>query len=225
MKKIFIVCVAMLSLAVTTACKSGTPNELNTPDPPRAGYTFEDVEITAAEFDSAAMCAGQWQYIRSDREPIAEDTAIVRDYFAKYGLEFFPEAMDECGFYQFELHSAIEICAGDYCETRFLDDTTNLVGFDVVLGTEAVGCVYLQWGSGDMLNEPEYVYIYPMNLDAKEEGKPFIGKPYIYETTPEWCPTCDRQFWGEGNWFYVEGFNRDNEKVYHKVRPVTIYRE
>ena len=219
MKKILMLCAAMLSLAATTACK----NERNTLEPPKAGYTFEDVEITAAEFDSAAMCAGQWQYIRSDREPIAEDTAIVREYFAKYGLEFFPEAMDECGFYQFELHSAIEICVGDYCEMRFLDDTTNLVGFDVVLGTEAVGCVDLQLGSGDMLNESEYIYIYPINLVAAEEGKPYICKPYIYETTPEWCPIGDRQFWGEGNWFYVEGFNRDNEKVYHKVRPVTIY--
>jgi len=223
MKKILMLCVAMTFLAAMTACKSGTGR--NNPEPSEVGYTFEDVEITAAEFDSAASCAMQWQYIRSDREPMVEDTAIVREWYAKHGLEFLPEAMEECGFYQFELYNTIEICAGDCCETRFLDDTTNLVGFDMELGTEAAGCVLLEWGCGDMLGVPEYIYIYPMNLVAAEDGRPFIGKPYIYETTPKWCPTGDRQFWGEGNWFYVEGFNRDDEKVYHKVRSMTIYSE
>ena len=119
------------------------------------------------------------------------------------------------------LRQCIEICAGDYCETRFLDDTTNIVGYNIVLGSEAVGSFVLAYESGDMMEEPAYIYIYPMNLVAIEEGNPYIGKPYIYETTPKWCPTGDRQFWGGGNWFYVEGFNRNKERVYHKVRPIS----
>ena len=226
----------MVALATMTACKCGTANEQNIPESfaamtarksgtaneqnPRGGYTFEDVEITADEFHSAALCADQWQCVRSEREPLAEDTVIAREWFVKHGLEFTPELMDECGFYAFEGDNVIAICAGDYCVTRFLDDTTNMVGYDMVLGIEAAGCFLLAWGCGDMLEEPEYIYIYPMDLVAIEEGKPYIGKPYIYETTPKWCPTGNRQFWGEDNWFYVEGFNRNNEKVYHKVRPI-----
>lgn len=214
-------CAVIFALAAMNACKSGTANEQNTPESPNARNTFEDVEITTDEFNSAALCADQWQYIRSKREPLTEDTAIVREWFAKYGLTFTPELMDECDFYTFEGDDVIEICAGDYCVTRFLDDTTNMVGYNMTLGTEAAGCFLLAWGCGDMLEVPEYIYIYPIDLVAKEDGKPYIGKPYIHETTPKWYPTGDRQFWSIDNWFYVEGFNRNSEKVYHKVRPIS----
>ena len=220
MKNAILTLAVLCGIGLMVGCKCDTANEQNTPESSKGGDTFEDVEITADEFDSAALCADQWQCVRSEREPLAEDTVIAREWFVKHGLEFTPELMDECGFYAFEGDNVIAICAGDYCVTRFLDDTTNMVGYDMVLGIEAAGCFLLAWG-GDMLEEPEYIYIYPMDLVAIEEGKPYIGKPYIYETTPKWCPTGNRQFWGEDNWFYVEGFNRNNEKVYHKVRPIS----
>lgn len=221
MKKIFLILAVLCGIGLVAGCKSDIANEQNTPESSKGRDTFEDVEITADEFDSAGLYADQWQYIRTERELTVEDTVIVREWFTKHGLEFAPELMDECGFFAFEGDRCIEICAGDYCETRFLDDTTIIVGYNIVLGSEAVGSFVLAYECGDMMEEPAYIYIYPMNLVAIEEGKPYIGKPYIYETTPKWCPTGDRQFWGGGNWFYVEGFNRNKERVYHKVRPIS----
>ena len=220
MKNLVILCVAMIALAAMTACKNNRANEQADPEPPMTVYTFEDVEITAAEFDSAALFADQWQYIRSEREPMAEDTVIAREWCSRFGWEFSPEVMDECYFYALEGSPLIELCGGDYCETRFLDDTTNMVGANRVLADHAIGGVVLAWGCGDMFNVPEYVYIYPIDRNAKMAGKPYIGNPYIYETTPKWVPTGDHFFWGADSWFYVEGFNIDDETVYHKVRPI-----
>ena len=222
MKKTIMPCVTLLILIATTACMSGTANAQNNHAQSKAGYTFEDVEITAVEFDSASLGADQWQYIRSKREPTAEDTVIIREWFAKHGLEFAPEKMDEYGFYAFEGNPFIEIWVGDYCETRFLDDITSIVGCNMKLATEAAGSVVLAWGVGDMFEEPEYIYIYPFDITAAKIGKSYFGKPYIYETTPKWCPAAEHQFWGADNWFYVEGYNRDNEKVYHKVRAKAL---
>lgn len=226
MRELMIMCMALIATAVT-ACTGTSPSpgtqesRLHNAPSPIAAYTFEDVEITAAEFDSAALFADQWQYIRSEREPMAEDTVIAREWCSRFGWEFSPEVMDECCyFYAFEGAPLLEMCGGDYCETRFLDDTTNMVGANMKLAVHAIGGVVLAWGCGDMFDNPEYVYIYPIDHNAEVAGKPYIGKPYIYETTPKWVPTGDHFFWGADSWFYVEGFNQDDETVYHKVRPI-----
>lgn len=172
---------------------------------------FEDVEITAAEFDSAKFFADQYNYIRSEREPNATDTAYFLEWLKKTNQESLFD-MDECSCCTFEGTDFIEMGLGDYCCTRFHDDTTIMPLCNMRLTADGfIAGISIEWGGlGD---EPTYIYFYPCDL----MGKP--GHPLIYQTTPKWAPTGRKEFWNSG-WFFVEGYDRMADKyVYHKVRP------
>lgn len=220
MKKAFLLGAMVCALGMMTACKSGTTSETDVDTmqqgkvaPIQGECPFNDIEITHAEFDSAAMMTENYHHIRSEREPNLTDTIIFREYLKKSGL---PEScfdMDECGCYTFEGTDFTEFGLGDNCCTRFHDDTVTMPMCNMILTADGyIGGISLEWGgTGD---EPAYIYIYPCDL----RGHP--GQPYIYQTTPKWAPSGRKEFWGADGWFFVEGYDRQADKyVYHKVRP------
>lgn len=220
MKKIVLIITLLSVVGLLSACKSGTGNETVTDStlPVEVAAIqdecpFEDVEITAAEFDSALHFSDQHHYIRSEREPNATDTAYFREWLKKENQPASLFDMDECCCCTFEGTDFIEMGLGDYCCTRFHDDTTIMPLCNMSLSADGyIAGISIEWGGlGD---EPAYIYFYPCDL----RGHP--GRPLIYQTTPKWAPSGRKECWGLHGWFYVEGYDRTADKyVYHKVRP------
>ena len=130
LKKIVLISLLLCVIGLMSAGKSGTVRDTvadSTQSVEVAAIqdecSFEDVEITAAEFDSALHFSDQQHYIRSEREPNATDTAYFLEWLKSVDQ---PESlfdMDECFCYTFEGTDFVEMGLGDYCCTRFHGDT------------------------------------------------------------------------------------------------------
>ena len=220
MKKIVLISLLLCVIGLMSACKSGTVRDTvadSTLSVEVAAIqdecSFEDVEITAAEFDSALHFSDQHHYIRSEREPNATDTAYFLEWLKSVDQ---PESlfdMDECFCYTFEGTDFVEMGLGDYCCTRFHGDTTIMPLCNMSLSACGyIAGISIEWGG--LSDEPAYIYFYPCDL----RGRP--GHPLIYQTTPRWAPSGRKECWGLDGWFFVEGYDRIADKyVYHKVRP------
>ena len=177
---------------------------------------MKDVEVSEEEFKKA-MLSDQYNQIRSDRAPDAADTVALHAWARR---EFLPVEFvnEESGYVRYEGgYECLEIAVGDYCCTLLKHDTTAMQSCDMSLSADIphyFGGVNMEWGAGDS-EVPAYIYIYPLLADGKH-----VGEPYIYQTTPAWAPTgrYGYAFWGEGGWFYVEGYIPHTDRtVYHKV--------
>lgn len=181
--------------------------------------TLIDIEISEAEFSDALMRADQENWIRSDRPLDADDTAAVIAWLQKcnyYSPDILNIVLEECGGVFYEGLETIEIAVGDYCVTRLKHDTVDMKDCSMSVSTAGnlFGGINMEWGAGDA-DLPAYVYVYPMLPDFEH-----VGQPYIYQTTPAWEPSGrpHRDFWGPHGWFYVEGYDRNQDKyVYHRL--------
>ena len=177
--------------------------------------SMKDIEVSRQEFEDAYMRSGQENMIRGDRQPDAEDTATLRAWAKRDGTSLDP-LEEEPGYISFEYTSdCIELAIGDYCCTLLKGDTVAMQTCGMVLSADCpryFGGVNMDWGEGE-LQEPAYIYIYQLSSDHQH-----VVRSYIYQTTPAWEPTQKRCFWGAGRWFYVEGYDRKNNRVvYHKL--------
>ena len=176
---------------------------------------MQDVEVSEAEFSDALMRAGQYNIIRADRDPDADDTVAVLAWAKRDGTSFNPFDEDP-SYIQFEgFYECIEVAIGDYCCTFIKGDTMDMQSCDMKVSADwprYFGGINMEWGAGNA-EVPAFIYIYPVLSDHKH-----VGRPYIYQTTPEWQPTGRYHFWAAGDWFYVEGYERMNDRiVYHKI--------
>lgn len=178
------------------------------------GIVWEDVRISKATFEAASLVKEKYQMIRSERTPDAKDSSIVRDWAKAIGLGF-EYCMEECGFYHFEGADIIELGMGDYCCTRTRSDTTRIEACWLSLSTDNLLAGYftdvIYWDpvEGAVGN----VYFYPFDYTSDK-----LGKPFVYKTPPRWWPSGD-SFWGADGWFFIEGWDKERNTEYHKVRP------
>lgn len=181
------------------------------------GIVWEDVMISEVEFQAAALDRNQWQMIRSERTPDKKDSSIVREWAKEIGEKDVDYCMKECGYYNFEGNgSIIELAMGDYCCTRTHNDTTRIPACWMSLSTDNLLAGYftdvIYWDAP--FEEAEgIVYIYPYDYTSDK-----FGKPYIYKTPPRWYP-CGESFWGADGWFFIQGWDKDRNNEYHRVRP------
>jgi hypothetical protein len=112
-------------------------------------------------------------------------------------------------------YECLEIAIGDFCCTRLKGDTVDMQACMMALSADVprfFAGVNMEWGAGET-EVPAYIYFYLLLPDDEH-----VGKPYIYQTTPAWYPTGRHYFWAADGWFYIEGYDRKNEKnVYHKL--------
>lgn len=229
MRKTFLFIIVMCVLGMMTACKNGDNSKSNedtactdtsfvgqTVEVIQNGMVWEDVRISQAEFEAASLAREQYQMIRSERTPDANDSAIVCEWAKEIGINF-EDCMEECGYYDFEYKgSFIELAMGDYCCTRTQNDTTLIPACWMSLSTNNLLAGYftdvIYWDAP--FEEAEgIVYIYPYDYTSDK-----FGKPYIYKTPPRWWP-CGDSFWGADGWFFIQGWDRERHDEYHKVRP------
>lgn len=176
---------------------------------------FDDLQISYAEFDSAMVQLSNYEYIISEREPNATDTAIFLEWIRNNSAFITIENINECSYYTFEGYDFIQLGVGDFCCTRLHDDTTYMSPCNIHLNTDNFigGTTYNE--SYSDTEEPAYIYIYNLDYITMK-----VGKPYIYKTTPKWSPCYKYEFWGKDGWFYIEGYDYETKQyVYHKVRP------
>ena len=178
---------------------------------------MEDVEVTEEEFFKVMKSAEpQENMIHEERTPDATDTAILNQWAQNLLMSF--DMVSEDVAYQWYAPGLeyLEIAIGDYCCTRLKGDTVDMEACMMVLSASSphyFAGVNMEWGAGDV-EVPGYIYIYPLLPDNRH-----VGKPYIYQTTPEWLPQGRHYFWASDGWFYIEGYDRKNGcPVYHKVR-------
>ena len=204
----------LCAVAMITACGATNGNNKNLVLQNKT--IFEDVIITADEFNFALLHLSDYNYTRLERKPLANDTSIVREWWENQGQEFQSNYMEECGYYSFDSICFVEICVGDYCCTRFHGDTTLVPSFDISLSYNGfLGNIVTEWNVDDV---PAYIYVYPFDFENKR-----LGSPFIYETTPNWIPSGNYSFWAENGWFYVEAYDsKVNKTEYHKVRVRNI---
>lgn len=191
---------------------------------------MQDIEVTEAEFfDVLQRSEQQENMIHGDRSPDAADTAILRRWARDVFLD--PDfIMEESGYVWYEPgYECLEIAIGDFCCTRLKGDTVDMQACMMALSAAVprfFAGVNMEWGTGET-EVPAYIYFYPLlpalPLNQGEypnggRGSEHVGKPYIYQTTPAWYPTGRHYFWAADGWFYIEGYDRKNEKnVYHKL--------
>ena len=65
----------------------------------------------------------------------------------------------------------------------------------------------------DCMEERGFVYFSPYDCTTDK-----LGKPYVYKTPPRWWPVGD-SFWGADGWFFIQGWDKERNTEYHKVRP------
>ena len=236
MKKAYLLGAMVCALGMMTACKNGNnskPDEDTTcitdtvhhvdtafveqmVEVTQNGIVWEDVRISQAEFEAAALAKNHYQKTRSERTPDANDSAIVREWAKEIGIDF-EDCMEECGYYDFEYNGfIIELAVGDYCCTRTHNDTTRIPACWMSLSTDNLLAGYftdvIYWDAP--FEEAEgIVYIYPYDYTSDK-----FGKPYIYKTPPRWYP-CGESFWGADGWFFIQGWDKDRNNEYHRVRP------
>lgn len=245
MKKLFLLGTMVCTLGMITAFNSRTVNKakedttcidnsirpfMAIPDsasvehknvPTSIETVWEDVKISKAEFESAALVKEQYQNIRSDRKPDKIDSSIVSEWAKEIGdgdLKYF---MEECGFYQFEgWGEIVELSLGDYCCTHAHNDTdtTCIPACWMSLSTDHLLAGYftdvIYW---DAPFEDAEGYVYFSHYDYTFDK---LGKPYVYKTAPQWYPIGD-SFWGADGWFFLEGWDKERNVEYHKIRPKT----
>lgn len=177
-----------------------------------------DIEISEAEFFAELERAGQENMIRADRDLDAGDTAAVMAWWRKHdnSPDILSIALEDCEGMFYEGLETLEIVVGDYCVTRLKHDTVDMAACSMSLSAAGhlFGGINMEWGAGDA-GLPSYIYIYPLLPDYEH-----VGQPYIYQTTPAWEPSGrpHRDFWGPHGWFYVEGYDRKQDKyVYHRL--------
>ena len=182
------------------------------------GIVWEDVRISEATFEAASLVKEQYQMIRSERTPDKKDSSIVREWAKEIGFSF-EECMEECGFYHFEGSEIIEMGMGDYCFTRTRNDTTHIEACGLSLSTDHLLAGYYT----DVMHwDPPFesavgnVYIYPYDYTS---GK--LGKPFVFKTPPRWWP-IGNSFWGADGWFFIQGWVKERNIEYHKIRPKTV---
>lgn len=176
---------------------------------------IQDVEVSELEFKDALMRADQENIIRSNRGPDAADTATLKAW-AKWSGTSLDLLEEEPGYIMFEgFCDCIEIAIGDYCCTLVKGDTVQMESCGMALSADwprYFGGVNMEYGAGEA-EVPSYVYIYPLLPDFEH-----VGKPYIYQTTPQWTAEGRYAFWAADGWFYVEGYDRKKaHTVYHKL--------
>lgn len=182
------------------------------------GIVWEDVRISEATFKAASLVKEQYQMIRSERTPDKKDSSIVREWAKEIGFSF-EECMEECGFYHFEGSEIIEMGMGDYCFTSTRNDTTRIEACGLSLSTDHLLAGYYT----DVMHwDPPFesavgnVYIYPYDYTS---GK--LGKPFVFKTPPRWWP-IGNSFWGADGWFFIQGWVKERNIEYHKIRPKTV---
>lgn len=193
--------------------------------PIKQNCQMEDIEVSEEEFFKVMKYSVQQEnMIRSNRDPDAADTALLRSWGGKnYTFDLLAEESDyvwyEPGY------ECIEIVLGDFCCTRLKGDTVDMQACEMALSADVpryFAGVNMEWGAGDA-EVPAYIYIYPLlpSISQNHEGERMpehIGKPYIYQTTPAWYPIGRHYFWAADGWFYIEGVDRNNSRtVYHKL--------
>lgn len=182
------------------------------------GIVWEDVRISEATFEAASLVKEQYQMIRSERTPDKKDSSIVREWAKEIGFSF-EECMEECGFYHFEDSEIIEMGMGDYCFTRTRNDTTHIEACGLSLSTDHLLAGYytdvIYWDppfEGAVGN----VFIYPYDYTSDK-----LGKPFVFKTPPRWWP-IGNSFWGADGWFFIQGWDKERNIEYHKIRPKTV---
>lgn len=236
MKKLFLLGAMVCAFGMMTACKSGNnfESEEDTTcstdtihltdtdfvkqavEVTQNGIVWEDVRISEATFDAASRVKEQYQRIRSERTPDKKDSAIVRKWAKEIGFDY-EDCMEECGFYDFEgCGHIVELAAGDYCCTHTHNDTTRIETCWMSLSTDNLLASYftdvIYWDA-PFEGAEGIVYIYPYDCTSDK-----LGKPYVYKTPPRWWP-CGDSFWGADGWFFIQGWDREGNTEYHKVRP------
>ena len=237
MKKIFLLGAMECALGMMTACKSANNTEVEkgttcstdtihladtafveqTVEVTQNGIVWEDVRISQAEFEAAALVKTHYQKTRSDRTPDKKDSAIVRNWTKEIGEADVDYCMKECGFYDFEgCGHIVELAAGDYCCTRTQNDTTRIETCWLSLSTDNLLASYytdvIYWDA-PFEDAEGIVYIYPYDCTTDK-----LGKPFVYKTPPRWWP-CGDSFWGADGWFFIQGWDKERNTEYHKVRP------
>lgn len=175
---------------------------------PPQGHSLIDIEVSEEEFFKALERANEENCTRTDRLPDDADTTI-------HTLTISKIAVDDTGFTWYDADIlCLEMAAGDYCVTRLIGDTLDMHSCAMSLSVRGYlfGGINMQWGSGDP-DMPAYIVVYPLLPDDRH-----VGKPYTYQTTPEWTPSGCHAFWGPYGWFYVEGYDSKNDRyVYHRL--------
>jgi len=179
------------------------------------GIEWEDVRISEAEFEAASLVMNHYQKTRSDRTPDKQDSSIVRKWAKEIGEAALDYCMKECGFYDFEgCGHLIELALGDYCCQRTQNDTTRIETCWLSLSNDNLLAGYFTDAIDADLDRSEgIVYFYPYDCTSDK-----FGEPYIYKTPPRWWP-CRDSFWGADGWFFIQGWDKERNNEYHKVRP------
>lgn len=181
--------------------------------PLKQNCRMTDIEISLEEYNTAFEQAATYNRLRHGRTPTAADSITIGQFEEKHHVPPYWEFTGEDTFFDgFKPGpDIIEIVVGDYCCTYVLGDTVEMESCSMALSAD--GSLF-----GGTFHEectelvPAYVYIYPM-LD----GQSRVGKPYIYQITPDWWPSWKEVFWGADGWLYIDGFNHDGKNVYHKL--------
>ena len=59
---------------------------------------------------------------------------------------------------------------------------------------------------------------FSLRLKEATKNQNKLGKPFVYKTPPRWWP-CGDSFWGADGWFFIQGWDKEKNTEYHKVRP------
>lgn len=171
---------------------------------------MKDVEISREEFEQAKAESSKYNTFSSGRTADAADTAILRTWVGERGYLLY-DFLEESGAASFgDLH-CLEIAIGDYCVTRLKADTVDMATCFLTLSPDGLfaGIEFEDLVGDDGV--PAFIYIYPLAPDGQH-----VGSPSIYQTTPAW-KAATPYFWGSDGWLFVEGFDPNNNTVYHKL--------